>query len=295
MKYGLIVEETNKILQQYSFKLTLRQIYYRLVAAGKIPNKKSAYNQLSDQLVKARENGDVDDTRIEDRSRQVVERPSMFRSPDEYMQAARIWVQNLGEGYLRNLWSDQDYYVEVWVEKDALTQVIASVIQTPLRVTTAPSRGYGSYTYLKREAVEGRFARINKPIKILDFRDHDPSGLNMTEDLEERMKRYGLQKNIQVKRVALSMEQIKEHGLEKLGQDVKTKDSRSKKYVEKFGDKCWELDAIEPSKLQKMVVDAVNEYIDKEKWDNSKLTEERDKQMLTRAFKTADITFSEDS
>lgn len=294
MKYELVVRETNKILEQYDFKLTLRQIYYRLVAAGLIPNKKSAYNQLSSQLVKARELEEVDDTRIEDRSRQVIERPEMFSSPDEFIDTARIWLRRLGENYLRAVWLDQEHFVEVWVEKDALTQVIASVIQAPLRVTTAPSRGYGSYTYLKREAVEGRFANIDKPITILDFRDHDPSGINMTDDLENRLKnRYGVEKDITIRRVALNMDQIERYGLKELGQDVKSKDTRSKDYIARFGNKGWELDAIEPSELQKIVVDAVKEYIDQPRWSRAMRRDKQEKQGLIEYFKTADITFRE--
>jgi hypothetical protein len=178
----------------------------------------------------------------------------MYSSPSEFKEAAQRWLHQLGEQYLRDVWLDQHHFVEVWVEKDALTQVIASVIQAPLRVTTAPSRGYSSYTYLKREAVEGRFANIDKPITILDFRDHDPSGINMTDDLETRLKnKYGVEKDITIRRVALNMEQIDHYGLKELGQEVKPKDSRSKDYIARFGDKGWELDTIEPSELQRIV------------------------------------------
>lgn len=181
--YLSIVESTNKILSEYSYPLTLRQIYYRLVANGMIPNRRSAYNSLSKWLVKARERGDIDDTKIEDRARSVITGVEGYDSPDEFVDAAENWLHGFGSEYHANLWSNQAVYVEVWVEKDALSRVIARAAE-PFRVTVCPSRGYASYTYLKRMAVDDRYATVDKPIVILDFRDHDPSGIQMTEDLD---------------------------------------------------------------------------------------------------------------
>jgi len=61
MKYVELIDAVNDILAGYDMQLTLRQVYYRLVARGLIPNTRSNYNQLSSQLVKARENGEADD------------------------------------------------------------------------------------------------------------------------------------------------------------------------------------------------------------------------------------------
>ena len=69
MKYAELVDAVNRIIAGYAIPLTLRQVYYRLVVAGLIANTRSNYNQLSSQLVTARENDDIDDTRIVDRSR----------------------------------------------------------------------------------------------------------------------------------------------------------------------------------------------------------------------------------
>jgi hypothetical protein len=60
MKYNEIVPKVNAILKQYEYPLTLRQVYYRLVAAGAIKNTRSNYTSLSSILVKARERGEVD-------------------------------------------------------------------------------------------------------------------------------------------------------------------------------------------------------------------------------------------
>ena len=163
MNYATIVEATNKILGEYSYPLTLRQIYYRLVSSGLIPNNRSAYNGLSSWLVTAREEGAIDDSKIEDRSRSVIAGVQGYRSPGSFVESAKNWIHELGDDYHANLWASQDVYVEVWVEKDALSQVIARAAE-PFRITICPSRGYSSYSYLKRDAVDGRFSRVDKPI-----------------------------------------------------------------------------------------------------------------------------------
>jgi hypothetical protein len=289
-RYALIVQAVNKILSEYTFALTIRQIYYRLVAAGMIPNKRSAYNQLSKTLVKARENGEVDDTRIEDRARGVLKTENTYRSPETFVATIRNWIKNqIAELYFRDLWSDQGHHVEVWVEKDALSRVIQQSA-APLRVTVCPSRGYSSYTYIKRMAVEERFMEWdpNQPIIILDFRDHDPSGLQMTEDLEKRFGKYGGGLDIEIKRIALTIDQVKEYDL--IPNPTKMADPRSPGYVAQFGNECWELDAIEPNELQRIVREAVEEHIDMDAWNESLDKETTEKNLLREQFKKARLS-----
>ena len=323
--YSTIVESVNKILSEYSYPLTLRQIHYRLVANGMIPNTRSAYNGLSKWPVKAREHVEIDDTKIEDRARSVITGIEGYDSPEGFVDAAESWLHELGSDYHANLWANQDVFLEIWVEKDALSQVIARAAQ-PFRVIVCPSRGYSSYTYIKRMAVDGRFSRVDKPIIILDFRDHDPSSIQMTEDLQRRLAKYGgvdfasfdndlaLNLNaafkdlfagagmpaaiiaksskqfgnaITVQRVALTIEQVKEHDL--MPNPTKHADSRSAKYVAEYGDQCWELDAIPPDKLQKLVVAAINEHIDRDRWNAALEQEQKDQAELKERFANATI------
>jgi hypothetical protein len=284
--YSTIVESTNKILSEYPYPLTLRQIYYRLVANGMIPNKRSAYNSLSKWLVKAREDAEIDDTRIEDRTRSIIGGTEGYDSPEDFIETVESWVHDLGSHYTANLWADQDVYVEVWVEKDALSQVISRAAG-PFRVTVCPSRGYSSYSYIKRVAVDGRLSGIDKPIILLDFRDHDPSGLQMTEDLQARFDKYGDGLELEVKRTALTIGQVKEHSL--IPNPTKRADSRSAKYVAEFGDQCWELDAIPPDELQGLVTSSIQEHIDPDRWDAALKREEKDRAGLKERFANAII------
>jgi len=284
--YPEIVKAVNRILGEYDFPLTIRQIYYRLVAANLIPNKRSAYNQLSKMLVKARENGEVDDTRIEDRARTVLEAPNTFTSPEDFADSAKQWFRGLASQYMRDLWDEQDCFLEVWVEKDALSRVISHVTN-PYRVTTCPSRGYSSYTYIKREAVDGRLSDVGKPIIILHFRDHDPSGRDMTRDLESRLHRYAPDSEITVEHVALTYEQVQQYDLPP--GPTKEKAQGRDDYVAEFGDRCWELDAIEPSELQRIVREAVEQHIDFDAWNRTLAEEKAERKVLTERFQNAKI------
>lgn len=284
--YLSIVESTNKILSEYSYPLTLRQIYYRLVANGMIPNRRSAYNSLSKWLVKAREDGEIDDSKIEDRTRSVIAGVEGYESPDDFVDVAEDWIHALGSQYHADLWADQDDYVEVWVEKDALSQVIARAA-SPFRVAVCPSRGYSSYSYIKRVAVDGRFSEVAKPIVVLDFRDHDPSGLQMTEDLQTRFDKYAGDLEIEVKRIALTIEQVRKYNL--LPNMTKRKDTRSPKYVAEYGDQCWELDAIPPEELQRLVTSSIEQHIDRERWKADLEQEQKDRAELKERFANATI------
>jgi hypothetical protein len=182
-------------------------------------------------------------------------------------------------------------------------------------------------------AIDDRLSDVDKPIIILDFRDHDPSGLQMTEDLQKRFTRYGggidvgcLDKNflgihfsdlfagvgipanitakavsdfrkkhpeanfglnITVQRVALTIDQVKQYSL--IPNPTKLADPRAKAYVAQYGDECWELDAIEPSELQRIVKDAIEEEMDLEAWAESREQEAKDRTSLIERFANTTI------
>jgi hypothetical protein len=286
--YQRIVEAVNTILGKYNYPLTLRQVYYRLVAGQVIVNTKNAYKRLSEILVNAREKNDVDDTRMEDRARQVIEANKGYSSPAEFIKLMTAYFRSLGSTYRADLWSDQDNYVELWVEKDALSRAFEEFAR-PNRITLCPSRGYSSYTYIKREAVDDRFASVDprKQIVILHFSDHDPSGLNMTDDLQARFKRYARGRSIEVRRVALTIKQVKDYKL--IPNPTKVADPRSRSYVAKFGNRCWELDALDPDLLRATIRGAIIGCIDMDKWENIKAREKRDRRKLEERFRKARI------
>lgn len=262
MRYNLTVTYANDILSQYTIKLTLRQIHYRLVSGYEYPNTNSAYTQLSKQLVKARENGDIDETRIEDRSREFLGGDYPFDSLEDFVTYRFETFLDSPNYYARKVWTNQPEYVVVWIEKDALSRVV-STIADRYNIVTCPSRGYTSYTYIMEALAK---LPEDKPITFLHFADHDPSGLDMTRDLANRISRYS-DLDITVERIALNYDQVQHYELPP--NPTKTADPRAASYVAEYGNECWELDAIDPEELQRMVSEAIESHIDSDAWSQT--------------------------
>ena len=169
--------------------------------------------------------------------------------------------------------------MEVWVEKDALSRLIWDIAKE-YQVTVCPSRGYGSFSYLKK-AIDNRFSDEKETI-ILDFRDHDPSGLQMTDDLGRRMVEYS-GREVPVKRIALNIDQVRAYDLPP--NPVKQADSRTPRYATQFGSECWELDALPPDVLQSLVRETITEHIDGKKWQATKGREEKERREIGERLK----------
>lgn len=277
MKYEKIVDYVNEILDQYSMPLTLRQIFYRLVASYEYPNKSSAYTQLSKQLVLARIREHIDESLIEDRSREFLGGDHGFEDPQSYFYHQTSKFLSSPKHYNRRMWTTQPEFVVVWVEKDALSRVFSKIAER-FNVVTAPSRGYASYTYIIK-AIEQLPA--DKPTTILHFADHDPSGLDMTRDLHKRFNEYsGLE--VKVERIALNHGQVETYHLSP--NPTKTADPRASDYIAKFGNQCWELDAIEPSELESLVSKAITKHIDVAPWKKTFEQEKKERQKLETLF-----------
>ena len=286
MKYNDMVEAVNKVIGQYSMSLTLRQIYYRLVVAELIPGTRAAYNGLSSQLVTARELGQVDENRIVDRSRRIED--PIYNSPEEFLEAAIYTVKN---NWLRRLWITQEIYVEVWVEKDALSEVLNQAVN-PVCTIVAPSRGYSSYSFIKDAAhridryCSNTDGRLIKDALILHFADHDPSGIDMTRDLTHRLQKQ-YRGFCERRRVALSYDQVQEYHL--VPNPTKLSDTRSPAYEEQYGAECWELDAIEPNELVRLCREAVVSEIQAPiEWEVLKAKEQSERETLLAKLKGMD-------
>jgi hypothetical protein len=247
------------ILEEYDrqgFKMTLRQLYYQMVARDYIPNKFSEYKRVGKIIADARECGLISWDAIEDRGR-FMRGNTRWDDPREIIQ----WSH---DSYKIDMWANQEYRVEVWIEKDALIGVIDRICKQ-LDVPFFSCRGYPSAT----KAWEAGYYRVRDAHKngqemiILHMADHDPSGIDMTRDVHERLELYsGLR--LDVERIALNMDQIEEY--DPPPNWAKLSDSRAGKYVRMYGHESWELDALEPPDLARIIEEQVNRYRDTEKW-----------------------------
>lgn len=278
MKYETIVKAVNEILAEYYMPLTLRQIYYRLVSKLLIPNTVTAYKTLSKLMVKAREKGEVDESKIEDRSRQVLGIGDWgYEDFDTFLNERIQRLKDSWQYWTRKLWKNQPYNVLIALEKDALSRLFTDVADR-YRINVYPTRGYGSYTYVKNMATK---MNSEKPTIVLYFGDYDPSGRDIERDLTERLNAYGAT-NFKVTRVALTKEQIVQFNLPPRPEDVATleklkRDPRTKTYGMDY---AAELDAIEPSTLQTIIQKAIESTIDNEKWNQTIETIQKERQQL---------------
>jgi len=271
MKYKETIPVVNEIISQYDIKLTVRQIYYRLISDpyNLFENTISRYTQFDKMLVVARERGEVDYTSIEDRTREALGGDYGYSDPQEFLKSEIDSFKNCWQDYKMEMWEDQEHKLEVWVEKDALSNLIFQVAKD-FRVLVFPSRGYSSFTKVM-ECLERLEGYNDKERIVLHLVDHDPSGLEMTRDLENRLSSYGGD-SIQIKKIGLTYEQIERFNLKP--NPVKKSDTRAKEYIKQFGSDCWELDALPPLELQNLVRESIKEYIDVDSW-NDRIEEEK--------------------
>ena len=251
----------NAILTEYAadgYDLSLRQLYYQLVSRDYIENTQRAYQNLSKLVNNGRLAGVVDWAMIVDRSRGTV-RNAHWDSPGEIVDAA-------ARSFAIDKWKDQPNYIEVMVEKDALSGVLVPVCRE-LDIHFTANKGYPSVTLLYEMAQRLRF-HINQgqTVYILHLGDHDPSGIDMTRDLIDRFDIF-LGDNTEVNRLALNMDQVEE--MQPPPNPAKTTDSRYKAYIAEFGNLSWELDAIEPRQLAEIVTGAVLSLRDGVLWDEA--------------------------
>ena len=278
MEYARIVELVREVMGQYPFKPTVRQVFYRLVSPPYqvLPAKSSAYKYYDAQMVRARERGDLPRDAFTDTSRRSLGGDYGYHSPEEFLGALREAARP--EKYTRPMWDTQLAVVEVWVEKDALAVLLNSVAEG-YRVPVFASRGYSPFTLLDK-AVD-RFQE--KGGVILDFRDHDPSGLDMCRDVQERLTRYG--GRFRYVPVALSYAQVQSFNL--APNPTKRADPRTKGYWAQYGDECWELDALPPDELNKLVEEAIKGEIDWEQWAETEDRITMDRDILEKPLRKA--------
>jgi len=123
--------------------------------------------------------------------------------------------------------------------------------------------------------------RLSKYIKkgqapiVIHLGDHDPSGIDMSRDIRERLKMFAFQ-GIEVNRIALNMKQIEEYNPPP--NPAKMDDSRYAGYVDIYGENSWELDALNPEVLEELISDTISELLIKELWENSKKVENLEKE-----------------
>lgn len=243
-----LYERMNEIIAEYNNKITVRQLYYQLVARGFLESSKSAYTNIANNVANARLRGYLDWNAIEDRGRFLREN-FHWDNPKEILESAY-------HSYKLDTRVTQENYVECWIEKDSLITILESAAKR-LDVPCFSCRGFASVTAL-HEASE-RFTASSRKNVLLYMGDFDPSGLEIVNSMQEYFLLFGA--DVEVKRLGITPEQAQEFNSPPF--PIKEKDNNMKKYIKNTGYKiCWELDALPPDVLIKVFEDEVRSLTD---------------------------------
>lgn len=243
--------------------MTLRQLFYRLVSDGTIGKKETEYKSLAHLTRNMRMSGELPFDWFADNTR-------WQRKPDSYSSLER-GVEIFAQAYRRDIWINQENYVEIWLEKDALAGVVYEVtaeFDVPLMV----SRGYSSLSYLHGAAMQIDF--IDKPTFIYYFGDYDPSGRDIPRDIETKLRTFAPDAEIHFEIVGVTPEQIKTLNLQT--RPTKTTDTRCKN----FAGESVEVDAIPPQILRSMVREVIEQQINYHQLYQSKLIEKEEQEVV---------------
>lgn len=309
-----LVRTAEEICDEYSaqgYELTLRQLYYQFVARDLMPNTQRSYDNLGALINRARLGGMIDWDHLVDRTRNLVSN-SHWTSPSDILRAA-------ASGYAVDKWATQKIRVEVWVEKEALAGIVERVA-TDLDVAWFACRGYVSQSEMWAAAQRfGDYARDHdQRVVVLHLGDHDPSGIDMTRDIEDRLRKFieidqyvseggdlteldiesGIDEArnvgredfatrfndddyLTVKRIALNRDQIDLY--RPPPNPAKMSDSRADSYVAEHGRQSWELDALSPAVLDELIRLEVTEILDANRYARLEAVERAGKARLRKA------------
>lgn len=310
-EHRTVIDAANAICERYASEygmtLTLRELYYQFVSENFIANTGKEYNRLQGIINDARLAGEFDWEHIIDRTRNRMER-SHWDNPGTLLERA-------AKSYHVDMWKGQGVRPIVFVEKDAALGAIEGVCKQN-DVPYFSCRGYTSSSELWSAAQRIRWDIENGDrVVILHMGDHDPSGLDMTRDIRERLERFvwtdwlltwfpvGLRRQtvrdikqhmrdskgvqgepLTVKRIALNLDQIEQYNPPP--NPARASDARYQRYVEETGlDESWELDALRPDIRANLVQDELDALRDDEKWAASYDLMEQQRQTLLSVSK----------
>ncbi len=252
---------------------TVRQVFYQATVRGIIDKTESGYTKVQRMLVDLRRAGELPYDWIADNTR-------WMRKPNTYSSVEQA-LERTAATYRKALWDDTDAYVEIWLEKDALSGVIypvTSEYDVPLMV----ARGYASLSFLHSAAEY--METEDRPCFVYHLGDLDPSGVNAAEKIEETLLELAPSAEIYFERLAVDWLQVADWDLPR--RPTKSSDTRSKNWR---GDSV-ELDAIHPDQLRQIVRDAIEEHLPGEQLEVLKAAEESERDILANWAASLEVT-----
>lgn len=258
--------------QTQGFRLTARQLYYVLLSRNVLPNVPRSYPNLCSLISDARLAGRIDWDAIEDRIR-VPWHPPEFENVEELVEAALA-------SFRLPRWAGQKHYVELWVEKDALAGVLRPLAHE-FHTTLLVNRGYSSTSAMYD--AHNRFGEkedAGYDCKLFYLGDFDPSGEDMVRDIGDRLTTFGV--DVEIQKLALTKDQIDQYNLPP--NPAKRTDPRAQAFIARHGASSWEVDALPPEVLQRIISQAFEGILDRTLLAKILKREAKDKTALRRAL-----------
>jgi len=253
--------------------ITIRQLYYEMVTKNIIANNLKEYKKFVKLMTYARENYIIPYNNIVDSTR-GLDTPIQF---DHLKNLRHVCLTN----YKLKRWEDQEYYIEVWVEKDAMASTLLDISQKYC-VPFMSNRGYSSTTAMHdaNRRFKYQIFKRKKQCKIIYLGDHDPSGLDMDNDIMERV--LDVNHHEVLERIALTKQQIDDYNLPP--NPAKLDDPRAKSYISTYGEDSWELEAYPIKELRELLEDKLRSYIEFSKYNRVLDHEKLDKGKIMKIF-----------
>lgn len=247
-----IITKTNELLDQYTDKLTVRQIYYRLVSFQIIENTKNQYKYFDSVITKARKDGIINPSRFVDLTRKTEY--NIDYNYTTWKEALDYKMYEIRENpYIftnRNLF--QKDITVIMLEKQTLETIFKSVISNMCVLIV--NRGFNSFTQLYELALALKNEKRN--MNLYTFSDYDISGFKIESNFINQCKQLGIKYN-SIERIALTESLIDKYDL-----PINPEKTTPFKIKEKLRGNV-ELDALEPNTLKDLVRNVVKKNYDK--------------------------------
>ncbi len=241
-------------------------------------NTARSYRSLVELLTRARLAGHVPMEAIADDTRPVVTWHT-FQEPGAFV---REELNGLFKRYFRDLQQSQPHHIEIVGEKNTVAPILKRVA---MRYCIPLTTGRGYCSLPPRAAIAERYEKSGKDqLILLLVTDFDPDGEEIAESMARSMRDDFLLSVHPVK-VALTAEQVEERQLPPI-MKAKASSAHHQKFTEEYGDDVFELEALEPKDLQRILTSAIDSVLDVDAFNKELKAEKADAARLAAIRRT---------
>jgi len=282
VKWNFIIQKSKELAENYKRKIgeppTLRGIFYMLVSLNLLPNTQVYYISLSENLGRARKNGEYPWGLLIDKTRNSVGGDIGSSQYCYYMPDINWRLRNglkelkteyrLDYQYPRK-WLDQPYSVFVILEKETITSSVHKILEH-WNVPIYPLRGYGALTFRKK-LYDNILDTSGIPV-ILMLTDFDPSGEDIVRLIKQESQEFGIDNAI-IEKICVTKEQIENYKFPHRPEDAK--EIKKLQQDTKYGNWIYGLYRVEIDAFltlafedfKKLLNDSVSKYYDPAIWN----------------------------